>query len=187
MQGLVFASATHGEVLALGLKGRSLVGIAGDAGLASHALGQLTSQQGTLLQRDAAHGDEGQHVGGSHAGMGTVVAAHVDDLGGFLRSAEGGLAYGLGTANESDDGAVGGVARVDIKQAHAIYTLDGIGDLTDDGHVAPLAKIRDALDDLVHSIGEMGLMGLVGLVGMMGKGEGYSLSTYFFSSKAHTR
>ena len=81
--------------------------------------------------------------------------AHVDHLAGFLRSSEGGFDDRLGAADESDDGAVGGFAGIDIEQHHAVYALNGVGDLLDNTHIAPLTEVGDALDDslLGHSIG----------------------------------
>ena len=47
---------------------------------AAHALSEPVCQFRALVERKARHGHEGAYVRGAHAGVGTVVGAHVDDL-----------------------------------------------------------------------------------------------------------
>ena len=82
-----------------------------------------------------------------------MVTAHVNDLRCFLGTPEGGLHNSLWLAHEGNDGTVGGFARVNVEQLNALYRLDGISNLFDNAHVAPLAEVGHALDNLFfHSL-----------------------------------
>ena len=116
---LILAGAAYGQVAPLLGVGGGLVAIARYAQFVGNALGQLACQFGAFLQGDAAHGDEGQHIGGADTRVCPVVLAHVDHLSGFAHGAECGFHHGVGVAHEGDDGAVGGLARVDVEQAYA--------------------------------------------------------------------
>ncbi len=149
-QGLVFAGAAHREVLALGLVGRGLVAVARNAQLIIKTLRQLSSQRSALFQGDARHGDERKHVRRTRAGMSTVVVSHIDELLGLGGAAEGGFADGTGLADESDDGAVGGHAGVDVEHLDALDGGDGGYDVVNHGFIASFAVVGDAFDDLFH-------------------------------------
>ena len=115
---LILSCAADGEVASLLGKGGCLIAIAGDAQFVGNALGEVAGHLCALLEGDAAHGDEGQHVGGTDAWVCAMVLAHVNHLSGLAHGAEGGFHHGIGFAHESDDGAVGGFAWVDIEQAN---------------------------------------------------------------------
>ncbi len=76
-----------------------------------------------------------------------MVLAHVDQLGGPLHALKRRLDHRFGFADEGHDRAVGRLARIDIQKFHSIDRLDRIGDLPDDGLVASLAKVGNALYD----------------------------------------
>ena len=84
--------------------------------------------------------------------MGAVVVAHVDEFSGFLHHAESGLASLLGLAHKGDDGAVGGLAGVHIKEFHTLDLLNLGGDLVNDIQVASFADLGDAFDKLFHIV-----------------------------------
>ena len=83
--------------------------------------------------------------------MGAVVVAHVDDLSGLLCATEGGLDDGLGLADEGHHRAVRGFAGINVEQFDALHRLYGVGDGFDDSHVAALAEVGHALDNLFFS------------------------------------
>ncbi len=113
---LIFAGAAHRQVLAFGNEGSRFIAIGGDTQFVGHTLGQLAGEFGTFLQGDTADWDERAHIGCAHAGVSTVVIAHVDELGGAPYALECSLDHGLRLADESHDRTVGGLTRVDIKK-----------------------------------------------------------------------
>ena len=66
--------------------------------------------------------------------------------------AEGGFDDGLGVADEGDDGAVGGVTRVDVEEPDAVDRLDLVGDLADQVGVASFREVGDAFDEAFHGL-----------------------------------
>ena len=147
---LVFAGAAVGQIAAFGLEGGILVAVDGDVQLLAQAFAQFVGIFHHLFHSDVADGDEGAHIGGTLAGMGAVVVAHVDEFSGFLHHAESGLACLFGLAHKGDDGAVGGLAGIYIKEFYSLDLLNLGGDLVNDIHVASFADIGDALDKLFH-------------------------------------
>ena len=87
----------------------------------------------------------GANVGGTHARVCSVVLAHVDYLRGFFNSPESGFDHGFRFAHKGHYGAVGGLARVYIKQTNAGNGLDDVGYFFDYVHVAAFAEIGHAL------------------------------------------
>ena len=147
---LVLTGPADGEVAELGAQGGGFIEVDGDAQFVGHAPAQLPCHHGTLVERDAPDGDEGQHVGGSDAGVGAVVTAHVDELLGGLHSEEGGFGHCLRLTGKGDDGAVGSLAGVDVEHLSTADAADGVGDLSDDVLVAALAEVGHALHDSIH-------------------------------------
>ena len=87
--------------------------------------------------------------------MSTVVLTHIDELACTLHSIESSLAYLFGRTHEGYHRTIGSVARVHIEQFHTLMFLNLIGDLFNDLHVASLAKVGHALNNLcllAHSI-----------------------------------
>ena len=146
-QRLVLALAADGQIAPLGGKGRCLVAVGRNGQLVGDAACQRARQIGALLERDARDGDQRQHVGGAHAGVGAVVAAHVDQLRRPLHAPEGRLDHRFGFTHEGDDRAVGRLARIDVEQLDALDRLDRRRNLADYSLVAPLAEVGDALHD----------------------------------------
>ena len=62
----------------------------------------------------------------------------------------GGFEHGLGLADKSDDGAVGGLTGIDIEQFDTLDLFDLGGDLIDNIHVAALADIGHTFNKLLH-------------------------------------
>ena len=119
---------------------------------AGDALGQFVSQFGTLLQRDAGHGDERANVGGTHTRVSTMVSTHVDELTSLADSLEGSLKHSVRLSHEGHHRTVGSFTRVHVKQFHAFHFLNLIGDLFDNGHIASLTEVRHAFHDfLLHT------------------------------------
>ena len=87
--------------------------------------------------------------------MSTMVLTHIDELACTLHSIESCLAYLFGRTHEGYHRTIGSVARVHIEQFHTLMFLNLIGDLFNDLHVASLAKVGHALNNLcllAHSI-----------------------------------
>ena len=150
-EALVLAGAAVGQVAALGDEGGVLVAIDGDLQLFAEALAQLVGVLDNLVHRDVAHRDEGAHIGGTLARVGTVMLRHVDKLGGFLHHLVGGLEHGLRLTDEGDDGTVGGLAGVHIEKLHTLDLFNLGSDLIDDIHVAALADIGHTFNKLFHN------------------------------------
>ena len=151
-QSLILASAAHGQVLAAGLHGSSLIAVAGDIVFAGNALGQFVGQFGTLLKGDAGHGNQRAYIGGTHARVCTVVVTHVDELTGLADSLEGSLEHCVGLTHKGHHCAVGSLAWVHVEQFHALDTFDLIGNLLNNGHIASLTEVRHAFHDfLLHT------------------------------------
>ena len=151
-QALVLAGAAVGQVAALGDEGGVLVAIDGNLQLLAEALAQLVGILDDLFHGDVGDGDEGADVGGTLTGVSTVVLGHVNELGGFLDDLVGGFEDGLGFTDEGDDGAVGGLTGVDIKEFDTFDLLNLGSDLIDDIHVAAFAYIGHAFNELFHNI-----------------------------------
>ena len=139
--------AAYGQVAALRRESRGLIAVSRHVQLVGDTPGKPACKLGTLLERNARNGDQGQHIGGTHAGMRPLVVAHVDHLGGLLHSGESGFQHRLGFADEGDHRTVGRLARIHVEQLDAARRLDCVGDLLDDCLVASLAEIGDALYD----------------------------------------
>ena len=75
---------------------------------------------------------------------------HINEFGGLLHHAVSGFANIFRFTDKSDDGAVGGHARVDIKQFDAFHFFDFSGHLIDDVHIAAFADVRYTFDKLFH-------------------------------------
>ena len=114
---------------------------------AGNALSQFVGKFGALLQGDASHGDERAHVGGTHAGVSTMMVAHIDELTGLADSQEGSLEYCIRFTHKGYHRAVGSLTRVYIEQFHALNTFNLISDLLDNGHIASLTEVRHAFHD----------------------------------------
>ena len=148
----VFTGTADGEVAALFGIGGCFVAVARDEQFVGDALCQLTGELRTFLQGDAAYGDEGQHVGGADAGMGTMVLAHVYQLSGAFHCLEGGFHHWGGFTHKGDDGAVGGFSGVDIEEAYSLGAFYFSGYLLDDFRVAPFAEVGHTLHDLFFHV-----------------------------------
>jgi hypothetical protein len=72
--------------------------------------------------------------------------AHVDQLGCLLHSPESCLHHFVRGAHESDHGAIGGFARIDVQHLDPFDRLDRGGDSADDRRVPSLAEVRHALE-----------------------------------------
>ena len=147
---LVLAGAAVGQVAALGNKGGVLVAVDGDLQFLAEALAQLVGILDHLFHSDVAHGDEGADISSTLTGVGTVVLGHIDKFGSLLHHLIGGFEHRLGLTHEGDDGAVGGLAGVDIEELHTFDLLNLGSHLIDDIHVAALADIRHAFNKLLH-------------------------------------
>ena len=147
-QALVLAPPHLGQVAALGARGGGFVEVDRDGELFRHARAQASRQLGAILHAQAFHGDKGHHVGSSHARMGAMLLAHVDDLGGFGDAREGTLQHRLGLAHKGDHRAVRVGTRIHIKDAHARHGGDGIHHLLDPGGIPAFRDVRHALHQL---------------------------------------
>ena len=111
---LILAGAAVSEVAAFGDEGGVLVAVDGYLELFAEATAELVGVLDHFVHGDVGHGDEGADVGGALARVGAVVLRHVDELGSFLDHMVGGLEDGLGLTDEGDDGAVGGLAGINV-------------------------------------------------------------------------
>ena len=113
-------------------------------------MGQLPGQDGAFLQRDAGYRYQGQYIGGTAAGMGSVMLPHINQFLRFGGAAEGGFAYGSGFPHESNDGTVGGLAGVYIQHFDAFHRADGgyngVYHLT----LPSFTVIGNTFDELLH-------------------------------------
>ena len=144
-QGLIFAFAADGEVLALGLQRSRFIAVAGNPDFIGDALGQLSGQHGTLLKRDSAHGHEWQHIGGSHTGVCSVVLAHVDEFSGLFHRPESSLHHCSGFAHKGHHRSVGGFTGVNIQQFHTFCPFYLPCNLADYTLIAPFAEVGHTL------------------------------------------
>jgi hypothetical protein len=78
------------------------------------------------------------------------VLAHVYEFGGLLDGQKRSLNDRFGFADKGDDCPIGGFSRIYVEEFYAFYAFDSIGNLLDDGHVAPLGEIGDTFDELFH-------------------------------------
>ncbi len=120
----VFAGPDRGQVPALGLAGRGLIEVDGNAQLGGDPAPELAGQPDAVLHRHAGDRDEGADVGRADAAVGALVGAHVDDLGGLGDGPERGLPDRLGRADEGHDGPVRRSAGVDVEELDARHGLD---------------------------------------------------------------
>ena len=83
--------------------------------------------------------------------MVTLVLTHIDQ---FLSLFDGGkrsLADGVRLTDKRHDRAVCRRSGINVEQLDAVNTLDLVGDLPDNGHIAAFAKIGDTFDQLFHN------------------------------------
>ena len=78
--------------------------------------------------------------------------SHVDELGRTCHALKGSLLHSLGRADEGHDGSIGIGPRVDVEKAHARYSLDGVGDLLQDGGIASFGEVGDTFDDRLRHL-----------------------------------
>ncbi len=147
---LILTGTAHSEVLALGSESCCLVAVGRYAEFVAHTLGELARQFCALLESDSAHGNKRAYVGGTHAGMRSVMVAHVDKLSGLSDSAESGLAHSLRLTDKSNYSTVGGLAGIHVQQTHFSTLFNLSCDCVDHGAVAAFAEIRHALYNLFH-------------------------------------
>ncbi len=110
--------------------------------LFAHAAGDAD----TFLESDALDGDKRDDIGGSDARMHAAMAIEVDQLDGLANRADGGLADGLGRAGQGQHGAVVVGVHLLVQQHHAGDGERRAGQSRDNSRVAPLGKVRNALD-----------------------------------------
>ena len=79
--------------------------------------------------------------------MGTVVQPHVNQFASLPHGTERRFAHGFGLAHEGDDGAVGGLARIDIQQTDACCGLDFVRNGANHLLVSSLTEVGDTLND----------------------------------------
>ena len=147
---LILAGATVGKVAAFGDKGSIFIAIDGDLQLFTETFAEFVSILNNFVHSDIGHGDEGAYIGGTLTRVGTVVLAHVDEFGCLLDNLVGGLENRLGFTDEGDDGAVGGLAGVDVEEFHTLDLLNLGSHLIDDIHIAPFADIGHTFNKLLH-------------------------------------
>ena len=112
-------------------------------------LGQCVSVFDGFFHRNVGDGNERADIHHAEARMLAVMFAHVDQLGRNPRAAHGRFDDRLWLADQCDDGAVGGLAGIDVEQINAVNRFDRVGDLFDDGEVVALAEVWYAFDELV--------------------------------------
>ena len=78
------------------------------------------------------------NVGRTHTRVFARVLAHVNDFTGLSDGLKSSFYHCFRFANEGDDCSIGSGSRVNIKEFHAFYGVDGIGDLFDYGGIATL-------------------------------------------------
>ena len=78
-----------------------------------------------------------------------MVLPHIDELPGLLHAEKRRLDHRLRLAHEGHHRTVRCVARVHVEQFHTLHTLNLVGNLFDDSHVAALAEIGHALNNLL--------------------------------------
>ncbi len=78
-----------------------------------------------------------------------MMLAHVDELASLYDCAEGGLHDVFGASDKCYNRAVRGFAWIYVEKLHALNGLDFACNLVNGFHVAPLAKIGDALNNLL--------------------------------------
>jgi hypothetical protein len=149
-QQLEAAAAHVREVRALGPERGALVEVDGDRKLARDAAAGLVRERDALLDAQAAHRDEGEHVARAHARVLAGVAAEVNQFRRARDDAHRRLDNRVGRRDEGDDRAV--VVGVGVRAEHerARDRLDGLGEARDHFGVAPLAEVRHTLDDALH-------------------------------------
>ncbi len=99
------------------------------------------------LHRHPFDGDEGDDVDGPEARMLACVGAQVDGRERARVQREDRRLDRIGVARHREDGPVVGRIRRMVEQADARYRADGGGDRLDHLGPAPLADIRNALND----------------------------------------
>ena len=152
---LIFALAANGKVLALRLKGCSLVAVARNVKLVGNALGKVARNLGTLLKRYAADRNNRQNVCGAYTWMGTMMLTHIYKLCSLCHSLKSSLHNVVGFAYKRNHRAVGGFSRVDVKQFYTLNALYFIRYLADNVQIAALAEVRHTLYYLLsfcHSV-----------------------------------
>ncbi len=145
-QPLILALADRRQIPPLGRQGGGFVEIDGNLQLVANPLTDAMGDGGTVLQRHALDRHEGADVGGAEAGMGAVVAAHVEHGRRLGNRPERRLGHRLRRANEGDHGPVGVPAGVHVEEPDARNRLDGVGDLLDFGGVLSFGEVGHALD-----------------------------------------
>jgi hypothetical protein len=106
----------------------------------------VPSHDHAVFQRDAVNGNEGNHVGGTHAGVRALVAGQVDQLGGLSHAANRGLLDGLPFANQRNHRAVVVGIHLAVEQEDA-GDPHGFDNGVDFGYIAAFREIGNAFNN----------------------------------------
>ena len=96
------------------------------------------------------HGNKGDNIDRTHAGMFALMMIQVNKLCRFLGKSCCGIHNAFGAAHEGDNAAVVACIAAVIKQCYARSVANGVNTCLDDLMVPALADIRDAFNDLCH-------------------------------------
>ena len=149
---LVLAATHVGETPPVGpQRGRS-VEIDGQVEARGDLLPESPREVDALLEPGRAEWHERDDVDGTDAWVGPGVLLHVDQLERASDRRGRRPDHGLGAAGERDDAAVVGRVERVVEHRHAVDLADGVDDLLDHLGSAPLAEVRDALDQSGHGV-----------------------------------
>lgn len=140
------AAADVFEANAFGKTGRLFVEVDGDGVAAPDFFAGTPGEMDAILHGEAAHGDEGDDVGGADAGVFTAMGAEIDELEGDADGSDDGGGHGIGRAGEGEYAAIVVGIGLAAEQSDA-GLAQGLFEGGEGGLLAAFAEVRDGLNE----------------------------------------
>ena len=152
-EAFIFSCATHRKVTALRLECCRFIAVCRYSEFIGETFCKYTCQFCALFHGDARNWNQRTYIACSHARMCSLVLSHVDEFGSAFYTCYCSVNNSLGFAHECHNSAVCCFAWVNIKQLYTLDSLNGIGNMFDNLHVAALREVGHALDNsFLHGI-----------------------------------
>ena len=138
------------KIYAIGAGGRGFVEKYRDAVAFPDFVADSPGERDAIVERHSFDGNEGHHVGGSHARVSALMRSEIDERGSFGDTAQRRFGNGIGIAGEGHDAAVVVAVHFAVEDIHAGHAAHGGDDGVHFRGIAAFGKIGNALDQSGH-------------------------------------
>ena len=149
-ESFIFARSAIGQAASFFRESGKFIAIDRNAQLPAYPAGKLSGPISGLFHGDIGYGYQRTYIGSAKPRVFPLMMAHVDQLTRFPDGPERSFHNKSRLSHECINRAVGSFSRVNIQQFNTLRLPDHFGNLLNYSGIAPLRKIGNAFDQLLH-------------------------------------